>query len=255
VTTDANGIAAFSFPDGFAPAPESFTFAATATNSSTNDTSAFSNAIPIESTSNSTFIANAYEPLLNRPPDVTASSWVNGLNSGTFTPVTAVLGIERSGEYVTDQVDAMYLHYLDRAADPQGQQYWVGFVLAGGTFEQVAERLVSSQEFFELQGGTNPGFITGLYQDVLDRKPSATELAGWELVLDSGTSRDTVAVAFLTSQEYRTDLVRTDYLTFLQRPADSGGLEAWVNALNAGASDQEVLAGIFGSAEGYQLWS
>lgn len=50
-------------------------------------------------------------------------------------------------------------------------------------------------------------------------------------------------------------LVQIDYLTYLLRPADSDGLAAWVNALNAGATDQQVLAGILGSAEGYQLWS
>jgi Domain of unknown function (DUF4214) len=52
-----------------------------------------------------------------------------------------------------------------------------------------------------------------------------------------------------------TDLVQADYMTFLLRSADSGGVTAWVDALNAGATDQEVLAQIFGSPEGYQLWS
>jgi hypothetical protein len=201
------------------------------------------------------FIASAYALLLNRASDASASFWVDGLNSGTFTPVTAVLGIEGSQEYITDQVDALYLRYLDRAADPQGQQYWVGVVQGGGTFEGVAEGLTSSQEYFALQGNTDPGFITGLYHDVLNRNPNAAEIAGWEAALTTGTSRFSVSTAFLTSQEYRTDLVQADYMTFLQRSADDGGLAAFVNALNAGATDQQVLAQIFGSPEGYQLWS
>jgi hypothetical protein len=44
-------------------------------------------------------------------------------------------------------------------------------------------------------------------------------------------------------------------MTLLSRSADQGGLTAWVNALNIGASDQRVLASIFGSPEGFQLWS
>ncbi len=44
-------------------------------------------------------------------------------------------------------------------------------------------------------------------------------------------------------------------MTYLKRSADSGGLTACVDALNAGLSDQEVLAGIFGSTEGYGIWS
>ena len=53
----------------------------------------------------------------------------------------------------------------------------------------------------------------------------------------------------------RANLVQTDYLTFLLRPADPIGLTSWVAALNTGATDQQVLAGIFGSPEGYVLWS
>jgi hypothetical protein len=119
----------------------------------------------------------------------------------------------------------------------------------------MAEGLTNSQEYFVLQGGTNQGFITDLYHEVLNRNASDAEVAGWEAALDNGTSRLDVSVAFLTSQEYRTDVVQADYMMFLLRPADSGGQTAFVNALKAGATDQDVLAAIFGSAEGYQLWS
>lgn len=83
----------------------------------------------------------------------------------------------------------------------------------------------------------------------------AQDLASREAALNSGATRASVAVDFLSSQEYRTHLVQSDYTTFLQRAADPGGLAYWVNALNAGAKDQDLLAAIFGSPEAYQLWS
>ena len=149
----------------------------------------------------------------------------------------------------------MYSLYLQRTPDAGGLQFWVDFLHAGGTLEDVAAELTASQEYFVLEGGTNQGFVTGLYQDVLRRIPSTGEVAGWETLLDNGIPRLDVSLAFLTSQEYRTDLVQADYMTFLLRPADTDGLSFFVNALNVGATDQEVLAGIFGSSEGYQLWS
>ncbi|HZZ82396.1 MAG TPA: DUF4214 domain-containing protein, partial [Gemmataceae bacterium] len=254
VVPNAAGIAPFVFRSSFASASGN-SFTATATNGEgTSSTSAFSPALGLSGSANTVFVASTYGLLLNRAPDA-AAFWVNGLNGGTLTPASAVLGIEGSEEYIRDQVDAMYLRYLDRAADPPGQQHWVGVVQAGGTFEQVAEGLVSSQEYYVLQGGTDQGFVTGLYHEVLNRNPSTAELAGWETVLDAGASRASVAVGFLTSQEYRTDLVQNDYMTFLLRAADPGGLTFWVHALNAAFTDQEVLAEILGSPEGYQLWS
>ncbi len=176
------------------------------------------------------------------------------MNSGDSAAGVA-LGIQESPEYSNDQVAAIYERYLQRQPDTAGAQYWVSVLQSGGTLEEVAEGLTSSQEYYVLQGGTNQGFITGLYQEVLKRVPSTGELAGWETAMNHGASQSEVSIAFLTSQEYRTDLVGGDYMTFLLRSADSGGLAAWVNALNAGATDQQVLAQIFGSAEGYQLWS
>ncbi len=259
VTTNHSGFAAFTLRN--LPVPVGSTsFTATATIPAENQegtksgsTSVFSNSIGM-STANQAYVANVYQLLLSRVPDPSASVWVNDLNNGA-SPASLVLAIEASTEYLNDQVNSMYNLYLQRPADPGGAQYWVSFLQAGGTFEEVAASIAASQEYFVLEGGTNQGFITGLYQDVLNRSASTAEIAGWETALANGASRFDVSFAFLTSQEYRTDLVQADYMTFILRPADQGGLATWANALNAGATDQEVLAGIFGSSEGYQLWS
>ncbi len=257
VTPNASGLATFTL-DATVPAGAGATFTATAADTtpdynSFSNTSEFSNSIGA-STANQVYVANVYQLLLSRAPDASSSVWVNALNNGV-TPATVVLDIEGSTEYLSDQVSTLYNRYLGRNPDPDGEQAWTNTLLAGGTLEEVAEGLTASQEYFVLHGGTNQGFITGLYGEVLYRSPSTAELAGWETALDEGVSRAEVTVAFLTSQEYRTDLVQNDYMTFLLRAADSGGVTAWVDALNAGATDQQVLAQIFGSPEGYQLWS
>ncbi len=250
VLTNSNGFAAFTFTKVSVPAGSGTTFTATAT---FDNTSAFSNSIGI-STPNQAYVANVYQLLLSRIADPSSSVWVTALDNGD-SAAGVVLGIEGSTEYLSDQVTAMYKLYLQRSPDLAGEQAWTSFLQAGGTLEQVAEGLVSSQEYYVLHGVTNQGFVTGLYLDVLGRQSSTADLAGWETALDAGVSRDSVAVDFLTSQEHRTNLVQNDYMTFLFRVADSGGITVWVDALNAGATDQQVLAHIFGSAEGYQLWS
>jgi hypothetical protein len=251
VTPNANGFSKFTF-SASVPAGSGTTFTATVTLA--GNTTLFSAPIAIGGNTNNLFVASAYGLLLNRLPDPNAAAWVNLMNNGD-SAAGVVLGIASSTEYLNSQVNAMYELYLRRPADPGGEQAWTDFLVAGGTLEEVAVGLTSSQEYYVLQGGTNQGFITGLYNQVLKRNGSVGEIAGWETALDAGVPRVNVSAAFLTSQEYRTNLVQADYMTFLLRPADEGGLTAWVDALNAGATGQEVLAQIFGSPEGYQLWS
>ena len=205
-------------------------------------------AAPTSSTTNN-FVNNVYEDLLGRPADAGASFWVGLLNSGTPAS-TVVLGIEGSQEYRIDLVNKLYVQYLKRVADPGGLMAWTGMLANGGTIEQVIDGLVSSPEYIALNGGTPSGFVAGLYQDILGRTGSAMEVQGWVNALAAGATPVQVASLFLTSPEYRTNLVQSYFITYLGRPTDSGGLAAFLGQLNAGVRDQVVLAEILGSPEG-----
>ncbi len=258
VFTNAAGSSPFVFRSTFAGG-SGFTFTATATGpraefgTDLHETSAFSAPIGLGGNANFVYVSSAYGLLLNRLPDPAAGVWVNLLNAGVSAQ-TVILNIQRTSEYLTVQVNALYQRYLGRDADLNGELVWVSFLENGGTLEGVAAGITSSQEFFN-QTGSNRGFVDNLYGDVLNRIPSEAEAAFWVAALDAGASRLAVSSTFLNSQEYRTNLVQSDYMTFLLRAADPGGLATWVDFLNSGAPDQQVLAGIFGSPEGFQLWS
>ena len=253
-TTNASGFASFTLV-AQVPADAGIFITATATSSAGN-TSRFSASIDLSTTPNEAFVASAYELLLNRAPDPDGSSvWVDQLNAGAST-ATVLLEIQGSQEYLKLQVAAMYNLYLQRAPDTGGGQAWLNYLQTGGTFEGMAEALTSSDEYFTLQDFSNQGFITGLYRDVLNRTASDAEVAGWVTLLRQQrvAQRRLGGVLDLTRILW-TNLVQTDYVTFLLRSADPVGLATWVNSLNAGATDQQVLAAIFGSPEGFQLWT
>ncbi len=210
------------------------------------------NQSPLGPTANAIYVQNVYGLLLDRVSD--GQMWVNLLDSGT-SPAFVVQEIEGSSEYLKDLVNGLYLHYLNRPGESSALDMWANMLANGVTIEQVTEDLVSSAEYFSLHGGTNAGFVAGLYEDILGRTASAGDIQGWVNALNNGVTRDAVAVAFLVSREYRIRLVDSYYNEFLRRPADPAGQAAAVAALAAGAPDQEVLASIFGSPEGYALWS
>lgn len=193
------------------------------------------------------------------------------LNQGA-APSTVVADIEASTEYFDDVVTALYEHYLKRAPDSVGLTAYAHLLAGGATIEQVAADIVASPEFFQNEGeNSNSGYVNALYEYILDRSPDSAGYSSWLKALNGGASRTTVATAFLTSQEYDTDLLvgvpwnpaynpTTDwggyYAEFLLRSADPNGLAGWLAALQAGTTDQTVLAGILGSVpEGYGKWS
>jgi hypothetical protein len=213
------------------------------------DTGAFEALTPAWS-----YVSVAYGLLLNRSTDPAAQGWVNRLNTGV-SPANVVGGIESSTEYLTDVVAGLYQRYLYRAPDPAGSQWWLSMLGGGATIEQVAASIVGSPEYLALHGGSDASFVAALYQDVLGRTADSGGEAYWVSALNSGASRAAVALGFLTSTEYRDNLVNADYMQFLGRPADSAGLSYWAAALASGLTDQALLAGIFGSPEGFNKWS
>jgi len=200
------------------------------------------------------FVSVVYGQLLNRSTDPSAAAWVNLLNAGA-SPGSVVSGIEGSTEYLTDVVTGLYQRYLHRAPDPGGAQSWVSVLLGGATIEQVTADIVGSAEYFALHGSSNQSFVDALYQDMLTRTADSGGEAYWINALNGGASRDAVAQDFLTSTEYRADLINADYLQFLGRPAEAAGLADWMAALSSGMTDQTLLSAIFGSSEGFNRWS
>jgi hypothetical protein len=95
-------------------------------------------------------------------------------------------------------------------------------------------------------------FISGLYFDLLHRQPQQAEVTAWTSALYAGASKAQVVQGFLSSDEYRADLIRQDYQTFLGRDADPGGLQALLHALQQGETPQDLMAAFVLSNEYYQ---
>jgi hypothetical protein len=64
-------------------------------------------------------------------------------------------------------------------------------------------------------------------------------------------SLTTVDMAFVQSAEFYGNLIIKDYQQYLSRTPGNAEVAAWVNAMQHGATDQQVLAGFFNSPEYY----
>jgi fibronectin-binding autotransporter adhesin len=95
----------------------------------------------------------------------------------------------------------------------------------------------------------NEAFVKGLYQSTLLRAPDAAGLAGWLALLNSGTSRSTVANGFVNSIENRRAQVTFFYRYFLSREPDTAGLNGWVDILRGGTDEGQVMTGFILSNE------
>jgi hypothetical protein len=193
-----------------------------------------SNFIRVDSTAPSIFIDELYEMRLFRAPSVAeVASWQNVLNSSNAQNVAN--GIERSQEARTNLVNSWYFRYLGRLPVGNEAQGWVNSLLRGNAEENVLARIVGSAEFFSRAeglfntGSANGNFISALYLLVLNRTASSGEIAQWVNVLNTSTTAH-VALGFLTSTEFRTDLFTAFYINILHRPPDQGGLTNWVNS-------------------------
>src|SRR5207237_4389453 len=114
------------------------------------------------------------------------ATWTAFVNAGG-TRQNVAAGIENSQEYRTVVVQALFTRYLHRSVDAGGLATFTAFLAKGGTDEQVAASLAGSAEYFQNRGaGTNNGFLTALYQDVLNRAIDPSGQAAFTQFLPSG---------------------------------------------------------------------
>jgi hypothetical protein len=166
--------------------------------------------------------------------------------------VDAAQAFAHSREHYTQFVVGAYQRYLKRLPDNAGLNGWVSGMLAG-TFsdEQVEAQFIGSQEYIAGHGGPGAAWVTGMYQDLLGRTPSAAEVQGWVNALNNGTAAAAVALGFAASKERETQRVAANYQTYLGRAPRPDEVALWVNAFVGGLTNEGMVAGFVGSPEYY----
>lgn len=166
----------------------------------------------------------------------------------------------------------MYNAAFDRAPDPFGFERWGSQLRQDEDFDtlDLAETFLNSAEgqarFAAL---SNEAFVTTLYQTVLDRTPSDTEVQSWVVPMNvgAGISRAEVLRGFSESAEHvnltaatvqaglwdvNENVVRVSqaYETGLGRVAEKPGAIAWTEFLNEeDRGVRDLTDAIFNSAE------
>ncbi|HEY1861119.1 MAG TPA: DUF4214 domain-containing protein [Gemmataceae bacterium] len=100
---------------------------------------------------------------------------------------------------------------------------------------------------------SSTSYVSSLYTNLLNRPGSVQEVVGWAVQLDLGVPATEVTNAFVTSREYRSDLIRNDYQAFLQRTPQPTEVQGWLNQLENGVGEQQLEAAFLASAEFFAL--
>jgi hypothetical protein len=211
-------------------------------------------------TANQRFLSEVYNDLLQRAIDPNGlASWGALLNHGVDR-ATVVLDIEHTTEYRTDEVNGLYLRYLNRVADPTGLDNALTFLAAGGTVEQVAEGIILSKEYAATAGPTFATFLNKVYEQTFNRPVDAKGLSDAEAVLAAGGTVQSIVDNIFSSDEYIDDLVRSYYNTLMpQKLLDrdvefTPGFIAWTNFLKQSQffpnhTDENAIAEIMSFVE------
>ena len=144
-----------------------------------------------------------------------------------------------------------YKQFLNRQPDATGIAYWVLQMQQGLTDEHLEADFAASPEFFAVNGGTDAGLVTGMYNDLLLRNPDQAGLDYWVAQLKAGASVSSVAFGFTASAERESIRITDDYLTYLGRQPDQAGLTFWLNDFLNGGTNEDLVAGFVGSTEYY----
>lgn len=207
-------------------------------------------------------------------------NFVNSINGGA-NPADIVRAVFSSGEFQCrnlndfDFINTVYATLCRRTPDSSGRISWTNALQSGLPRMSMVEQVISSYEFadtclvFGMSRGGNAqpnttvsagtsvrNFVGRLYRLCLGRTPDGSGSDYWSSQLQnhviSGTN---CAYGFFFSREFinagysNNEYVTRLYRVMLGREPDAAGLANWLDALNRGASRQDVFYGFAHSAE------
>lgn len=163
------------------------------------------------------YVNGLYQSILGRTGDAAGLKYWNDLLNGGAAKDTLFTGFWVSVEHRTLQVRSYYEQYLNREADQAGLSFWVAKFAQGATESDVITAFMNSNEYKNIHGGTPAGVIGAIYNNLLGRDATASEIQIWtNTFLKDGSGA--VAKNVINSVEYQLDLAKEDYIAFLNRP-------------------------------------
>jgi hypothetical protein len=142
---------------------------------------------------------------------------------------------------------------------------------SGISGDTLIEEIAASAAYFELVGNKGPAFVAKLYQDLLSRPPTSTELAAdasLNTLISAGTAsaRLLVAKQVVSGSEFLTDQVKSFYANYLHPTCPvlvaqecpvalgsptSAELSSALTALAGNSTEEDIIAGVLGSDQYY----
>lgn len=215
-------------------------------------------------TQNQTFVTQLYGDMLGRAPaQDELDHWTSSLAANVSREQVAQQ-VQQTTEFRALEINQTYQSLLGRAPTTQEMSQWQTLLVNRSVTTLEAE-ILWSDEYYTTKGGTDEGFLNGLYHDVLGRAidPSGADTFGKSLLLHRQIAGHTdtgweVGVV-ITSSEAHDVMVQRLYQRLFQRQPDAYGLNYWSNMLDqpdsalgqtsTGWTREAVFSGLVSSEE------
>ena len=193
-------------------------------------------------------VSHFYQVAVDRSPDTQGLAFYSAQLENGVSPQSVAHQIATSTEHNEKVVTGYYAGIFNRQPDAAGLASHVAALGRGVSEERlVASLLASAERSADL---TNPAYIQLLYTTVLGRESDQNGQEWWVDTLESGASRQAVALAFLESREASTNVVDGLYASVLGRQPASAEKQGWINLLERpDVSFVDAASAFLGSAE------
>jgi hypothetical protein len=189
------------------------------------------------------FVFHLYTDLLGRSASQAEVNFLGALlDRGIVTRAQLAQFFLQSFEYLTRQVDQLYVRLLGRLAEPAAQAVGTAFLVASGRQSQLEAIVLGSDEYLRLHGGTDAGFLAGLGQDVAGGALDPGDVSLFRAELATGTPRFVVALQALALPQAAAAKAQLYYQKTLKRSASSSELFFPTFMLLAGNDTATLLA-------------
>lgn len=108
------------------------------------------------------------------------------------------------------------------------------------TVDEVMPVLLRSAKYYDRAGGTDRAYITALYQEILHRTPSESQLDSWTAQLASKGRSSVVNSLWRNPGAVRVRVLAT-YAHYLNETPSSTTTTAWVDRLTSGSGNEATL--------------